>query len=554
MKQLPAFDLSQSPTVYDYVMSDAFVSGIVGPVGSGKSVGSCLKIMRHASEYPISTEGYRRSRGGVIRNTYPELRSTTLKTWEDIFTGYRAPPVIQSAPIRHHLKIHPFGFQWINKHKGLYEGKPGLDLEVWFLALDKPRDVAHLKSLELSFAWINEGSEVSDAIIDMLTARVGRFPKRNSMPFGEPWSGIFYDTNAGDETVWTERYEAETPPEIKVELEDGSEFVADWAFFRQPMAVLEVDQHGTVSEEGHERYGQSVDQPKIMYGAGRGWTVNPDAENIHNLKRGYYQQQITNKTLSWVQRYLQAKRIYIADGEPWVPEFNQATMVRPVRYDPGIDLLVGIDAGGGTLNPAAVWAQCGRLGDWRILHELVIGDIGFESFLDSFVREHAKEFPGASVKHIFMDPAAGKPDEVYKVAIVDYMRREELPAMLAPSNDPEIRRQALARPMGRLVHLPNGQAAPGFLIDPKCSNLVAALAGKWHRRYIHRSGSQAVDDKPLKNHPYSDVGDAASYALLGGGENIKMGRERHGGRENPLRRAARMGESVKVGMDIEIFD
>lgn len=553
MKQLPQFSLEGSETIYDYIMSNGFVAGIKGPVGSGKSVGSCIKILRHASEYAIDRHGYRRCRVAVIRNTYPELRTTTIKTWEDIFAGLRAPPVIQSAPIRHHLKIHPFGFEWTDWNKGHYEGKPGLDLEVWFLALDKPKDVAHLKSLELSFAFINEASEVSPAIVDMLTARVGRYPKSRDVK-GQGFVGIFYDTNAGDETVWTEKYEADTPPTIEVEMPNGQVFIADWQFFVQPMAIIEVDSQNRISETGHPRYGEEVPQQSVMYAAGRNWIVNPEAENIENLRPGYYQQQITNKTLDWLQRFLQAKRVYIADGEPWVPEFNQTTMVRRCRHDAALPLLMGIDAGGGTLNPGAVWGQVSPLGGWRILRELVIPDIGFEKFLEAVGREHAQQFPGAKVDAIYMDPASGKRDEVYETAVIDYLRREDLPGVLAPTNDPKLRRQALARPMGRLVHLPNGDAVPGFLVDPSCKDLIAALAGKWHRKYIHRGALKAVDDKPLKNHPYSDVGDAASYLCLGGGEMMSMGRDPRGPFGTLKSHAAKHGGVFPANIEIKVFD
>ena len=138
--ELPQFDLSASPTVYSYVMSNSFVAGITGPLGSGKSVGSAIKILRHAAEMPPSDNGYRRVRVAVIRNTYPELRTTTIKTWEDTFIGYRVPPLVYGAPIRHHIKLHPSkGFKWVDKGKGHFLGSPGLDLEVWFLALDKPQ-------------------------------------------------------------------------------------------------------------------------------------------------------------------------------------------------------------------------------------------------------------------------------------------------------------------------------------------------------------------------------------------------------------------------------
>lgn len=37
-------DFSQSPVIYDFIRSNAFVQGIMGPVGSGKSYGCASKI------------------------------------------------------------------------------------------------------------------------------------------------------------------------------------------------------------------------------------------------------------------------------------------------------------------------------------------------------------------------------------------------------------------------------------------------------------------------------------------------------------------------------
>jgi hypothetical protein len=46
----------------------------------------------------------------------------------------------------------------------------GLELEVLFLALDRPDDVKKLKSLELTGAWLNEASELEQAVLDMCYA------------------------------------------------------------------------------------------------------------------------------------------------------------------------------------------------------------------------------------------------------------------------------------------------------------------------------------------------------------------------------------------------
>ena len=39
------FDFSESPVIYDFFQSNAFVQGVMGPVGSGKSYG-CAEIGR----------------------------------------------------------------------------------------------------------------------------------------------------------------------------------------------------------------------------------------------------------------------------------------------------------------------------------------------------------------------------------------------------------------------------------------------------------------------------------------------------------------------------
>ena len=72
----PAGEVSRA-----FMKSDAFVRGIRGPFGSGKSTACVMEILRRAKMQRIGTDGKRRSRWAVIRNTYPELKTTTIKTW-----------------------------------------------------------------------------------------------------------------------------------------------------------------------------------------------------------------------------------------------------------------------------------------------------------------------------------------------------------------------------------------------------------------------------------------------------------------------------------------
>lgn len=169
-------------TLKTFMKDDSFFRGLRGPVGSGKSVACCIEIFRRALLQKPNEDGKRRSRWAVIRNTNPQLRTTTIKTWLDWFPESDWGNFRWSVPFTHHIK------------------KGDLDVEVIFLALDRPEDVKKLLSLELTGIWVNEAREIPKSIIDACTMRVGRFP---SMKDGGPsWYGVICDTNAPEEDHW----------------------------------------------------------------------------------------------------------------------------------------------------------------------------------------------------------------------------------------------------------------------------------------------------------------------------------------------------------------
>jgi len=180
------------PVARAFLESDAFVRGIRGPFGSGKSTVCCVDILNRALEQKPGPDGVRRSRWAIIRNTYPELKTTTIKTWHGI-----VPPNIgrwvDTGPPTHFLS------------------GDDLDVEVLFLALDSPADIKKLLSMDLTGAWINEAREVPKGVLDGLTARVGRYP---GQAIGGPtWFGVLMDTNPPDSDHWWYRLAEEQKPE-----------------------------------------------------------------------------------------------------------------------------------------------------------------------------------------------------------------------------------------------------------------------------------------------------------------------------------------------------
>ena len=112
------------PIAKAFMKDEAFVRGIRGPVGSGKSVTCCMEIMRRAVNQKPNDSGIRRSRWAVIRNTNPQLKTTTIKTWRDWFSDeigkfVWSPPYrilsISLWGIRLPLSLKSSSWLWINR-------------------------------------------------------------------------------------------------------------------------------------------------------------------------------------------------------------------------------------------------------------------------------------------------------------------------------------------------------------------------------------------------------------------------------------------------------
>lgn len=525
---LPTIDLRASPTLEAFFRSNDYFQGVEGPPGSGKTIASIGKLSYYALSQEPDKEGWRRTRWAAIRNTSVDLKATTIPSWEEIYKPEYCGSVVHSAPIRHHIKIAPR--RSFSSPAVTHGFEPGLDMLVWFLGLDKPKDIRKLKSFQITGAWVNEATEIDVGVIEMLTSRTGRYPsvgqfdeveddEDNAPPVGvgATWHGIIADTNAADDENWWNKFKnQDLDPEVMRNLQEGGRA---WSFFRQPPAVLEVERSGEgfrVCEKGFDPV--IVPARLVAQSAGRFWTVNPNAENLKNLKPNHYLGQITNKTLAYIQRFLQVKTIYLADGKPWVPEYSDEMMAVSVGYDKSLDLYGGLDIGGGTLSPAATIGQRGQFGDVRTLLEFSLFDIGIERFcteLAAFITaklgvHHSKVKFGA-------DPAGDKRDELFETSAIQHMRKRGFDVQPVSTNDIITRREALAVPMGRLINTGSGKVRPGFAVDKGCTMLRAGLGGKWCCRRIQVAGTERYQEQPEKNR-WSHVCDADGYMCMRMGE------------------------------------
>jgi len=458
------------PVAAAYLRSDAFVVGIRGPIGSGKSVASVMKLLKIARAQPRSpVDGRRHSRFAIIRNTFPELKTTTIKTWH----------------------------AWVPQDIGNWrdEGPPchritdsELDIEVLFIALDRPQDVRKLLSLELTAAWINEAREIPKAVLDGLTGRVGRYPDLKHGGCQSPQ--VIMDTNAPDTDHWWYRLaEVNTPN--------------DFAFFAQPSGLT------------------------------------PEAENQHGLSGmagghvGYYTRASQGKDPNWVKVYVDGNYGYVLDGKPVYPEFNDALHIQPVAYNIHLPVDVGIDFG---LTPAATLAQTDRLGRLGVFDELVTGDMGAVRFAE-LLRAKFKQY-GITKARITGDPAGDSRAQTDETTPYQILHAAGIEAEKAETNDFVRRREAVVRPMSRLV-----DGRPGLMIDPRCVMLRKAMAGGYHYRRMQVAGGEHYRDVPDKG-MYSHVAESLQYLCLGVGEGRELIKPANFGSQLPR---------VALGADDSIF-
>ena len=403
-------------------------------------------------------QGIRRTRFAVIRNTYPELKSTTLRTWKDWL-----PSMV--CPIKY---AHPIMGSMDLKNPDGTTSK----MDVFFLALDKESDIKKLLSMELTMCWLNEVREIPKAIVDAATGRVGRYPPKSQG--GPTHSGIIMDTNPPDDDHWYYKLAEEEIPK-------------DWEFFQQPPALIKDD-------------------------AGE-WLGNPAAENVNNLADGYgyWLRQLGGKSRQWIRVYIEGLYGTIMDGRAVYPEFRDETHVSEELVEPYPDcpLVLGWDFG---LTPACVIGQVSPRGRLVLLAELVAERMGLKQFAEIVVKPFlSSRLPDALIGVSCGDPAGSAESETDMQSCLTVLNDIGIPTIPAPTNRIEPRLQSVRDFLTRMV-----DGHPGFLMSRSCKILRKGFNGGYKYERVQVAGDERYRDKPCKNR-YSHPHDALQYLCLAAG-------------------------------------
>lgn len=453
-------DLKFPPTVSAFMQSNARHRFILGPFGSGKTVGSLTEIPRRASEQQPSTiNGKRKSRWAVVRQTTPQLRDTTIKSWLDWFpTG-------------------TLGY-YQTTTKTYYIKQGDIDAEVIFRALDDANDVKNLLGLELTGANIAEFRETASDIIEGLDGRIGRYPRMTEG--GPTWVGIWGDSNfPEEESYWWAMAEGKDPKDVSKAKPNS------WKFFIQPPGMLRVPQGDGTS----------------LY------VSNPDAENLANLPPGYYEKLVVDKTEDYIRTYVMCEYGRSKGGLPVHPMFSRDLHVakQPLRPNKDLLLLVSADFG---LTPALVLKQQDAFGRVLTLDEITTFGMGLERAIETKLLPLLRQKYDGFEIFVTGDPSGATGSQADEVSCADVFRKYRRKGLgkvkFAYSNNPIHRQGATDHFLSRLVD----RGMPAYQIDPSCTMLIQALSGK----YQYKKTKDGRHSDEVDKNDWSHIAEANQYA------------------------------------------
>ena len=453
------------PVARAFIASKARTSIIMGPLGGGKTTACVFKRIYAATLAPIAIHPTdkvptRMCKWIVLRNTMREVEQSVLGSWKQWFPKNYPGGIWDGGgdrPARHVLRfmgVDGFRIEAITEFQGLNDQAIG----------------EKMKGTEYSGAWLNELDTHAEGALDDVEQRVGRYPARTTLvsPSDERGKMVIADMNAPTIDNWT--------------------------------------------------YGVCITNRKPnreFFAQASG--MSAEAENLPSLEDDYYQMIVDNQDERFVQRMVHNQFGYSMAGKAVHPTFDHRRHVARVSIptDPNLELGIGVDISTNALTPAAVFGQnSGRR--IRVLDELYPGQgFGPVRFAEALQQRLNERFGNARNIRLWADPASsfGGDKEGGQLAALDVLQQTlSLPVQLPfdGSNELSLRLEAV-----NLELRGNLDPDSWLQIDPSCTFLIEALAGRYRFKKLSAHASNEHDDKPEKSHPWSDICDALQY-LVGG--------------------------------------
>lgn len=475
MAQIVMPTYNPSRTAVEFHNSDHFVRGVIAGVGTGKSVMMIQELLRRGFNQDPGADGVRRTRMGLVRATYPSLRTTTVKT----FSQWVPPllsPVRQTAPLT-------------ARFTGALPDGTHFDMEFIFIALENAQDAQKLKSMEFTMIFINEAREVAFEVYDTCKERVGRFPTLDPLTGlgGCTYSGVIFDSNPPGEDHWIAKLDRNPTESSRI-------FHQPAPFIEKVNAKGEIEYHDNPLAENLEYLNQKPMQNGVP------WTM----EQRRAFGYEYYRRMLDGKPKHYIDTEIMGKYGSNFDGRPVYQEYWADDMVcsYPLEAKYGYPVILGIDTTG--LNPAVAFGQL-EMGVLQIKHELLALDMPFVPFVRDVLKPFlAQHYPGCQVV-AYTDPANPR-DSNRGETPVQVLRQYGIQAQNAPTNKFKARLDSVISFL---------QRRGGLLIDKRCEKIIDGFRGGYHYRPLKISGvGQTFSSEPVKNE-FSHLHDAVQYLCNG---------------------------------------
>jgi len=452
---IPTFaQVHQDPAKYIFIR---------GPVGSGKSSGCIWQLFLTALNQKPSSDGIRRTKFGVLRASYPALKSTVIKSWKDWFKDLLV--VTYDVPIRGRIEMaHP-------------DGETKIEIDLVFIALDREQDVNKLQSLELTAAHVNEAHEMAPGVIQMLKSRVNRYPSKRDA--GVTKGYIICDYNSVHTQHWLYTLaEEDKPPKH--------------SFYVQPGAMVQVEKGSSQVYDNQGNY----------------YRLNPYAENLMNLEDDYYEDMCLGADDDWVTVFVMNNYGMVRSGRPVYKDYQDSVHLSDKIIKPmlGVPLIIGMDMG---LTPAAAFLQLSPMGRLNCIDELVTEDCSIQEFCSDYLWPKIRNQYAKYSFHLVLDPSSAKRSENDKVSARQIVHDAGLPYRLARTQEPLARRESVVKFLRKVG---------GYSLSPNCIYLRKGFISeyKYEKRLLSNVESP-FKEKPEKN-IYSHIHEAHQYGALELGE------------------------------------
>lgn len=435
--------------------SDERFKLIMGPYGSGKSTICIADLVYKTITMPKCVDGIRRARWALVRNTYPDLERSTVKTWLDWF-GNLGNANFTKKPL-HYESV-------------FYDAHGEVQLEIIFLALDREDDIPKkLKSFECTGFYLNELSELVSMVMRHVSGRTGRYPSVRLCrePF---WHGTIADTNAPKVGSYLyDMFETGDPPEAAV-------------LFKQP--------------------------PGLIKGEDGKWIENPLRDNREFLPALYYTDMTKRLTEEETKVFCLGEYGSLSFGKKIYPQYNDDFhAVDEIKYDDRLDILCGMDFGN---TPALVLAQVSPSGQIFVFKEFTSIQSNAEELITNIVLPWLRiNCPRYVVAVTAEDPSGIANSQSNGISCHTILNKLGMKPRPASSNDPLVRHNAVKSCLNKSIM---GHAA---LVISKsgCPTLREGFNGGYGYHGIRTLNGLVYTDKAEKNE-YSHIHDALQYLCL----------------------------------------